>query len=150
VSAEALPQQAKTQWPGFKYEPVRGLMNRHISRYLRIQRKNMRRFFSERGFSHLAARLDEIRKDSAMGMLEKNRKFQEILNAYAKAVAPPGAATVHTPGAEANDQQNAGSVAVEVPSQTARASDQMAAAGGTRGDAGAGVQVVVEEDGGAG
>lgn len=103
MSAEALPQQPKVQWPGFEYAPVRGLMNKHIARYLRFQRKNMRRFFNERGFPMLAMRLDTIKKDSAMSMLEKNRHFQEILNAYAKLVAPPGAAAVPAPGTEAID-----------------------------------------------
>jgi hypothetical protein len=94
------PQQEKSRWPGFKYEPVRGLMGRHISRYLRIQRKNMRRFFTERGMFDLAERLNVIRKDSAMGMLETNRKFQEILNEYSQRTAPQSTA-------KTDDQQSA-------------------------------------------
>ena len=104
--------EQKVPWAGFKYAPVRGLMNRHIARYLRLQRKNMRRFFNERGFPMLAMRLDTIKKDSAMSMLEKNRHFQEILNAYAKLVAPPGTAAVPTPRTEAGDLEGKGSADV--------------------------------------
>jgi hypothetical protein len=144
MSAEALPQQEKVRWPGFKYVPVRGLMNRHISRYLRIQRKNMRRFFNERGFSHLAMRLDQIRK-SRQGMLAKNRMFQEVLNEYAKAMAPPGAAAVPVPAPEAGDPKDAGSTALDMqpaPDVGARITS------GPRDDAGAGISIVGEEDGG--
>jgi hypothetical protein len=56
----------------------------------------------------LAMRLDTIKKDSAMSMLEKNRHFQEILNAYAKLVAPPGTAAVPTPRTEAIDLEGKG------------------------------------------
>jgi tRNA(Ile2) C34 agmatinyltransferase TiaS len=38
------------RWAELGYEQVPGLANRHISRYLRTQRKNMLRFFQERGF----------------------------------------------------------------------------------------------------
>jgi hypothetical protein len=135
--ADALPQQEKVRWPGFKYMPVPARMNRHISRYLRGQRKNMRRFFTERGFWHLAVRLDEIRKDSAGSMMEKNRKFQEILNDYAKAMAPPGATTVPTPGPETNTPKDEGSAALDV-----RAGGD--GAGGSREDDGGSVPIVEE------
>jgi hypothetical protein len=105
------PQQEKPRWPGFKYEPVRGLMGRHISRYLRIQRKNMRRFFTERGIFDLAERLNVIRKDSAMGMLEKNRKFQEILNEYSQRTAPQS-------DAKADDLEATGNEDVDLPTET--------------------------------
>jgi hypothetical protein len=75
-------------WPGFGYVQVPGLANRHISRYLRTQRKNMRRFFQERGLFALADRMNQIRK-SKQGMMAKNRYFQEVLNDYAKLTAPP-------------------------------------------------------------
>lgn len=112
------PQQERPRWPGFKYEPVRDLMGRHISRYLRIQRKNMRRFFTERGIFDLAQRLDVIRKDSAMGMLEKNRKFQEILNEYSHRTSP-------TAISETDHQQDSGSsvVGVSATSRTDAGSD---------------------------
>jgi hypothetical protein len=74
-------------WPGFKYEQVPGLANRFISRYLRTQRKNMLRFFQERGLYKLADRMKQIR-NSKQGMLAKNRMFQEVLNSYAKLTTP--------------------------------------------------------------
>jgi len=74
-------------WSGFKYEPVRGLRDRLISRYLRGQRKNMRRFFTERGLLEFTDRMDRIRK-SRQGMIAKNRMFQGVLDDYAKLVNP--------------------------------------------------------------
>jgi hypothetical protein len=127
------PQQEKPRWPGFKYEPVRGLMGRHISRYLRIQRKNMRRFFMERGMFDLAERLDVIRKDSAMGMLEKNRKFQEILNEYSQRTAPQS-------DAKADDLEATGNGDVDLPTE--------AGAGGAGRDTGDSVSEVANIDSG--
>ena len=75
------------RWPGFKYEQVPGLANRHISRYLRTQRKNMRRVFQERGHYALVARMDQIRK-SKQDMMAKNRYFQVVLDEYSKLVNP--------------------------------------------------------------
>jgi hypothetical protein len=72
-------------WSGFKYEPVRGLRDRLISRYLRGQRKNMRRFFTERGLLEFTDRMDRIRK-SRQGMMAKNALFQKVLDDYAKQV----------------------------------------------------------------
>src|SRR5271166_396536 len=87
--------EPQKRWPGFNYEPVPGLMNRHISRYLRTQRKNMPRFFQERGLFVLADRMSQIRK-SRQGMMAKNRYFQEVLNEYSKLVTP----TVRSGGVE--------------------------------------------------
>jgi hypothetical protein len=84
------------RWPGFKYEQVPGLANRHISRYLRTQRKNMRRFFQERGFYALADRMNQIRK-SRQGMLAKNRMFQAVLDEYSK-LTTVNAAVSEVPG----------------------------------------------------
>ena len=78
----------QTRWAEFGYEQVPGLANRHISRYLRTQRKNMLRFFQERGLYELAERMKQIR-NSRQGMLAKNRYFQEVLNDYAQLVTPP-------------------------------------------------------------
>jgi len=75
------------RWPGFNYEPVPGLANRYIARYLRAQRKNMTRFFEERGLLTLADRMSQIRK-SRQGMMAKNRMFQQVLNDYSKLVTP--------------------------------------------------------------
>lgn len=88
--------EQQTRWPTFKYEPVPGLANRHISRYLRTQRKNMRRLFEERGLYVFADRMNQIRK-SRQGMIAKNRMFQEVLNDYAKLTTPTAAPAV--PGA---------------------------------------------------
>lgn len=79
--------EAQTRWPTFGYVQVPGLANRLISRYLRTQRKNMRRFFEERGMFVLADRMKQIRK-SRQGMLAKNRMFQQVLNDYSKLTTP--------------------------------------------------------------
>jgi hypothetical protein len=81
-------------WAGFGYEPVPHLTNRLIARYLRTQRKNMRRFFQERGLYTFADRMDQIRK-SRQGMLAKNRYFQEVLNEYS-ALANPTTTPIST------------------------------------------------------
>jgi hypothetical protein len=75
--------EPQTRWPSFGYVQVPGLANRLISRYLRTQRKNMLRFFQDRGLYTLANRMKQIR-NSKQGMLAKNRYFQEVLNEYAK------------------------------------------------------------------
>jgi hypothetical protein len=80
--------EAQTRWPTFGYVQVPGLANRLISRYLRTQRKNMRRFFEERGLYTLVDRMNQIR-NSRQGMLAKNRMFQEVLNEYAQLTSPP-------------------------------------------------------------
>jgi hypothetical protein len=79
--------EQQTRWPSFGYVPVPGLANRLISRYLRTQRKNMLRFFQERGLYALADRMKQIR-NSRQGMLAKNRYFQEVLNEYSKLANP--------------------------------------------------------------
>lgn len=86
-------QQAR--WPGFGYQQVPGLANRLISRYLRTQRKNMKRFFEERGLYTLAERMNQIR-NSRQGMLAKNRMFQGVLSEYQQLVTP--AVTKSVPG----------------------------------------------------
>lgn len=85
------------RWPGFNYEPVRGLTDRILARYLRTQRKNMRRFFTERGLLDLTERMQQIRK-SRQGMMAKNVMFQEVLDAYIKRATPQ-------PTAQAEDKQ---------------------------------------------
>lgn len=78
--------EKKPKWSGLGYEPVPGLVNRHISRYLRTQRKNMRAFFAERGFFEYLERLEAIRKNPRLGMITKNRQFKRILDDYAAQV----------------------------------------------------------------
>lgn len=81
------------RWASFGYEPVGAIVNRLLARYLRAQRKNMRRFFEERGLFTLADRMKQIRK-SRQGMLAKNRMFQQVLNDYSKLVNPTLTPTV--------------------------------------------------------
>jgi hypothetical protein len=88
-------QQAKP-WAGMGYEPVGAIVNKLVARYLRTQRKNMKRFFEERGLYVLAERMKQIR-GSRQGMLAKNRMFQEVLNEYSALVTP--VATPSVPGA---------------------------------------------------
>jgi hypothetical protein len=71
-----------SKWGALGYQQVPGLANRLISRYLRTQRKNMLRFFTENGLFTFAERMRQIR-DSRLGMLAKNIMFQEVLNDYA-------------------------------------------------------------------
>jgi hypothetical protein len=67
--------------------PVPYVVNKRIGRYLRTQRKNMLRFFQERGLFDLASRMTQIR-NSRQGMLAKNKMFQEVLNSYAAQTMP--------------------------------------------------------------
>ena len=64
-----------------------------MARYLRTQRKNMRRFFQERGLYTLVDRMNQIR-NSRQGMLAKNRMFQEVLNEYSKLANPQAVTSV--------------------------------------------------------
>jgi hypothetical protein len=80
-------------WASFGYEPVGVIVNKLLARYLRTQRKNMLRFFQERGLYALADRMNQIRK-SRQGMLAKNRYFQQVLNDYAKLTTPTTVASV--------------------------------------------------------
>jgi hypothetical protein len=75
-------------WERLGYEPVGYVRNKLIGRYLRTQRKNMLRFFQERGLYTLADRMNQIRK-SRQPMLAKNRMFQDALNQYAQLTSPP-------------------------------------------------------------
>src|ERR1700676_4333733 len=87
--------EPQTRWPSFRYVQVPGLANRLISRYLRTQRKNMLRFFQDRGLFTLANRMKQIR-NSRQGMLAKNRYFQQVLDTYAKLNSPK--VVEHVPG----------------------------------------------------
>lgn len=100
-------ETGKPKWAGLGYEQVPGLANRIIARYLRGQRRNMERFFTERGLYESADRMRQIRL-SRQGMMAKNKMFQEVLNEYATRATP-------RPADEANHQQGEGSRAVEVP-----------------------------------
>lgn len=136
--------QPKRSWVTLGYEPVRGLQDRIISRYLRGQRKNMERFFRERGLLDSAERMRQIRL-SRQGMLAKNRMFQEVLNEYAQRVNPQG--TAPQPVAEAADQQATASPAVEVQTEGHRDDITGAGARGDRGDTDGSVPEVAGADG---
>ena len=103
--------EPQTRWPSFGYVQVPGLANRLISRYLRTQRKNMLRFFQDRGLYTLANRMRQIR-NSKQGMLAKNRMFQNVLTEYAKLTNPapvqsvPGS-VLQSPPAAAEDTDQA-------------------------------------------
>jgi hypothetical protein len=79
-------QPTQKPWAGFGYEPVGAITMKLIGRYLRTQRKNMKRFFEERGMFALADRMNQIR-NSRQGMMAKNRMFQGVLNEYAALTA---------------------------------------------------------------
>lgn len=100
-------ETGKPKWAGLGYEQVPGLANRIIARYLRGQRRNMERFFTDRGLYDSADRMRQIRL-SRQGMMAKNRMFQEVLNEYARRASP-------TVGAQAEDQQAEGSAGVVLP-----------------------------------
>jgi len=69
-------------WPGLKYAPLRGLTDRLLARWLRTQRKNMRRFFAERGMFDELEQMERIKR-SRQGTVAKNQMFKEVLDAYA-------------------------------------------------------------------
>ena len=89
-----------TPFASMGYQQVPGLANRLIARYLRTQRKNMRRLFQERGLYDLAERMSQIR-NSRQGMLDKNRYFQQVLNEYATLTGPDLTSPPVTEGTEA-------------------------------------------------
>ena len=139
------------KWAGFKYEMVPGLANRFIARYLRGQRKNMERFFTERGLLDSAERMRQIRL-SRQGMMAKNAMFQEVLNAYAQSVQPqvtapvqPDAGEASQPAAEAANQRVLPALdpGTEVP--VAMQTAERASGSGVH--AGGGVPIVAGEDG---
>jgi len=72
---------------GLGYEPVPAIVNRILARYLRAQRKNMHRFFEDRGLFTLANRMKQIRK-SRQNIMAKNLMFQGVLNDYSKLITP--------------------------------------------------------------
>lgn len=114
------PAASPKPWSGLQYQQVTGLSNRLIARWLRTQRKNMRRFFAERGLFDELEQMERILK-SRQGMMAKNQMFQEVLDAYAKRASP-------RPSVEAAHREGQGSTDVVV-----RVSDGTTAdAGGSR------------------
>jgi hypothetical protein len=86
-----MEETKNTPFASLGYEPVGPVVQKLLARYLRTQRKNMRRFFEERGLYQFAERMSRIRKSNA-DMMTKNRRFQQVLNDYAKLT------TVQAPG----------------------------------------------------
>lgn len=76
-------------WSGLGYEPVPGLTNRIIARWLRSQRKNIRRMLEERGFVDLLGQMEELRRNPRMNFMQKNQRYQVIMNEYIARVSPP-------------------------------------------------------------
>jgi hypothetical protein len=139
-------------WAGLGYEQVPGLANRIIARYLRGQRKNMERFFRERGLVESAERMRQIRL-SRQGMMAKNRMFQEVLSTYAQQA-------VNVAGTDGDGTTNARATTQAVPEASdlegARSPDVVLSAeaavdaepAGVGTDAGSSVPVVAVEDSG--
>jgi hypothetical protein len=118
---------------------VPGLANRIIARYLRGQRRNMERFFTERGLFESADRMRQIRL-SRQGMMAKNRMFQEVLNEYARRATPQ-------PAVETNSVESTGVGDVAVPGEgVGDAGPAVQHGHGPRPDAGEGVQELAVED----
>jgi len=111
--------EATQPWAGLYYAPVRGLTDRRIARYLRTQRKNMRRFFAEHGMFDELEQMERIRK-SRQRTVAKNEMFREVLDAYAKritesagATPQPGPEAAHQPAVPIVDQRPEDAVAVQ-------------------------------------
>ena len=133
-------ETGKPKWAGLGYEQVPGLANRIISRYLRGQRRNMERFFTERGLYDSADRMRQIRL-SRQGMMAKNRMFQEVLNEYARRATP-------TAVPQAEDQLGSGPVGagdVDLPAEGHRTDQPGDGSDRPRADAGGGVQELAVE-----
>jgi hypothetical protein len=57
-------------------------VDRKVARFLRTQRKNLRRFFQSRGMLDLYDQMEQLRKQPNRGFMQKNRSFQRIMNEY--------------------------------------------------------------------
>jgi hypothetical protein len=124
-----------TPWAGLKYEPVRSLVDKQVARFLRAQRKNMRRFFLERGHLDLYAQLEELRRQPNRNFRQKNESFQRILNEHIARTSPP-------PASEAAPEAAVGGVVLPDTGPVASGTDASVQPGGDRANAGAGVQEV--------
>jgi len=126
-------------WAGLGYEQVPGLANRIIARYLRGQRKNMERFFRERGLVESAERMRQIRL-SRQGMMAKNRAFQEVLGEYARGATSQSISEAKDSVGAMDGRQRPGTMDMQPPIQPASS--------GLGADAGEGIPVVAVEDSG--
>lgn len=98
-----------SNWTGFKYEAVGGLIERIQRRALRAQRKVMRALFIEKGALELAVRAKALRDNSRLWCDRKIAQFKRIYDAYVKLVT--GGAQAATDG-EAAHLSAAGAVDV--------------------------------------
>jgi hypothetical protein len=82
-------------WPGLKYAPVEALVTRHHNRLHRAGRRNMLRFFAERGLGEFYERVRVIRDDPSANGLEKMARYREIESDYIKHItaSDPGFAS---------------------------------------------------------
>ena len=138
------PPASPRPWSGLGYEMVPGLANRIISRYLRGQRRNIERFFTERGLHESAERMRQIRL-SRQGMMAKNRMFQEVLSEYARGTAT----TIQNPVAQAESVEGSPSADMVLHGGPGPDGDVPPPEGvGSGVDAGGGVDVLEPQDGG--
>lgn len=75
-----------SNWAGFKYVEVRGIIERVQRRALRAQRKALLRMFTERGQLPFMARTRALRDNSRLWCDRKIAQFQRIYDDYVKFV----------------------------------------------------------------
>lgn len=136
--------QHQTKWPGLNYEPVPALVDRLIARQLRTARKTMSRLFQERGMFDLAERMRRIRKSNA-GMMEKNRRFQVVLDEYAERINPRPAPAVEASKAHDLETTRSSEVGMPDPPAESNPANEPVRAGP---DAGSGVRIMEAADAG--
>lgn len=73
-------------WQGFKYEPVRGLLERLQRRINRSRRRSMLRHLVQRGFDALILRTTALRDNTKLHGDTKFIQFRRILDDYAALV----------------------------------------------------------------
>jgi hypothetical protein len=74
--------EAVKLWSGFNYEPVPEIANRVARRKARAERKSMLRFFGDRGFGTLAARMLALKLNPRLNAVQKREQFARILDDY--------------------------------------------------------------------
>lgn len=95
-----------SNWTGFKYEAVGGLIERIQRRALRAQRKMMLALFIEKGALELTVRAKGLRDNSRLWCDKKIAQFKRIYDDYVKLVtggaqAPAGSEAAHLSAAGA-------------------------------------------------
>ena len=87
-------------WEGFKYQPVRGLVERLQRRIGRATRRIMLRQFADRGLDLLTLRMKTLRDNVKLHGERKMVQFRRVLDDYAKLVT--GGAQAPVPGQAAH------------------------------------------------